>query len=79
MLRLLTWTYDYSLRVIISYLKPYNCVQTNFYYRTETITWNQIIISIRWEYLKPYNCVKIISIRQEYLKPYYCGEIICIG
>ena len=34
--------------IIISYLKPYNCVE---------------IICIRLQYLKPYNCVEIICIR----------------
>ena len=29
----------------------------------EIITWNHIIISIRWEYLNLYSCVQINSIR----------------
>ena len=33
--------------IIISYLKPYNSVQTNDNYMIEIINWNHIIISIR--------------------------------
>ena len=32
--------------IIINYLKPYNCVQTNKNFQTEIITWNNIIVSI---------------------------------
>ena len=32
--------------IIISYLKPYNLVQTD-YHLIEIITWNNIIVSIR--------------------------------
>ena len=35
------------VRIVISYMKPYNCVQTNDYYLIEIITWNHIISSIR--------------------------------
>ena len=31
-LRILSWSYNCFLRIIISYLKPYNCMQTNDYY-----------------------------------------------
>ena len=33
--------------MIISYLKPYNCVQTNDFYSIEIHAWNYIIISIK--------------------------------
>ena len=29
---------------VISYLKPYNCVQTNVYYLIEIITWKHKIV-----------------------------------
>ena len=29
----------------------------------EIITWNNIIINVRWEYLKPYNLVQIIRFK----------------
>ena len=35
------------LKVIICYLKSYNCDQMNGYYWIEIITWNSIIICIR--------------------------------
>ena len=44
-LRIFTWSYNCLLGIIIiviiiiiSYLKPYNCVQTNDYYQIEVIT-----------------------------------------
>ena len=47
-LRILTWCYNCLLRIIIiSSLKPTNCVQTNDYYQTEIISWNHLIIIIR--------------------------------
>ena len=57
-LRIITWSYNCLQRIIIiiSYLKPYDCVQKNDYYLTEIITWNHIIIGIKLEHLKPYNC-----------------------
>ena len=50
---------------MVSYLKPYNYVQTKDDYDIEIISWNHIIIRIRQKYLKPYNCVQIICIRFE--------------
>ena len=48
-LRMVPWRYNSLLKIIIiSYMKPYNCVQ---------------IICIRKEYLKPNKCVQIICIR----------------
>ena len=44
----------------------------------EMITWNHIIICIRYEYLKVYNCVQIIYIKLEYLVSYNCVQIIYI-
>ena len=38
-------------RIIISHLKPFNCVQTNYYNQIEIFTWNNSVISIREEYL----------------------------
>ena len=43
-LRIVTWSYNCLLRIIISYLKPYYYVQTNDYYQIEIITWNHIIV-----------------------------------
>ena len=40
--------------IIISYLKPYNCAQTNDYYLIEIINWNNIIIvsdKNNWNYI----------------------------
>ena len=45
--------------IIIIYLKPRDCVQTNEYYWLEIITWNYIIISN----LESYNIKQIICIR----------------
>ena len=57
-LRIVTWSYNYLFRIIISYLELYNCVQTNdYYYQIEIIIWIHIIICIRQEYLTSYNCV----------------------
>ena len=44
--KIVTWSYNYLLRIIISRLKPCNCVQTNDYYQIKIITWDHIIISI---------------------------------
>ena len=41
-LRIVSLSYKCLLRIIISYLKPYNCMQTNEYYYIEIITWNHI-------------------------------------
>ena len=65
-LSIVTWNYHCLLRIIISYLKLYNYVQTNNFYWIEIIAWNHILISIRQKYLKPYNGVQIISIRRNY-------------
>ena len=46
-------------------------MQTNDYYLTEIITWNHIIISIRWGYLKPYNCLQSIKYWIEMLETMY--------
>ena len=71
LLRIFTWSYNCFIRIIIiSYLKPYNCVQTNNYYFIDIITWNFVTISIRQEYYKPYNRVEIICIGEEYLMSY---------
>ena len=32
--------------IIISYMKPYNFMQTNVYYYVEIIIWNPIVTSI---------------------------------
>ena len=42
---IVTWRYDYLLRINISYLEPYNYEQTK--YKIEINTWNHRIISIR--------------------------------
>ena len=48
LLRIVTWSYNSLLQIIIIiYLKPYNCAQTNDYYKIEMIKWNHIIMSIR--------------------------------
>ena len=47
------------LLIIISCVKPYNCVQTNDYYWISKVTLNYIIIKV--EYLKPYNCVQLFA------------------
>ena len=45
--RIITWSYDYLLRIIIiSYLKPFHSEQTKDYYLREMIIWNHIAISI---------------------------------
>ena len=31
-------------KIIINYLKPYNCEQINDYYEIEIFTWNHIIV-----------------------------------
>ena len=42
---IVTWSYNCSLRIIIIiYLKPYYCVQTNDYYLVGIITWNHITV-----------------------------------
>ena len=47
-LRIVTWSSSCSLRIIIiSYLKPYKCEQTNGSNQMEIITLNHIVISIR--------------------------------
>ena len=43
-LRIVTWCYDCLLRIIINYLKEYNCMQSNDYYLIEMVTWNHIIM-----------------------------------
>ena len=48
---MVTWNYNCLLKIIINYLKLYNCEQTNDYY------WIEIDI-----FLKSYNYVWIISI-----------------
>ena len=45
--KIVTWSYNCLLMIIISYSKPYKCVQINSFYWIEIITWNHIIISIR--------------------------------
>ena len=50
--KVVTWSNNYLLRFVISYLKPSNYMQTNDYYDIEMIIWNHIIISIKKEYLK---------------------------
>ena len=37
----------YQIIVSITYLKPYNCLQTNDYYQIEVVTWNTIV-SCKW-------------------------------
>ena len=44
--RIVTWSYNCLLRIIISYLKPFNCVQINNYHEIKIITCNYINISI---------------------------------
>ena len=62
-----TWSCNCLLKIIITYLKPYNCMQTNSYYWIEIITSSYIIIRIRQEYLKPQNYVQITCITLGYL------------
>ena len=39
------WIYTCLLRIkIISYFKPYNCVQTNDYYKIKIGNWKYIIV-----------------------------------
>ena len=35
--KMANWNYDCLLKIIISYLKPYNSVQTNDYYQIDII------------------------------------------
>ena len=57
------------LRIIISYSKPYNCVQINDYYQIEMITLNHIIISIT---SKSYNFAKNLLI----IRGCSCGVMV---
>ena len=43
---IVTLSYNCLLTIIISYLKPYNCVQTNYYW-IEIVTLNHMIVGIR--------------------------------
>ena len=47
-LRIVTWSSNCLLRIIIiSWLKPYDLVQTNDYYKIEIILENHMITTIR--------------------------------
>ena len=45
-LKRITWNSNCLLRIIVIYLKPYNCVQTNYNYWIEIITWNYQAIGL---------------------------------
>ena len=52
--RIVTWNYNCQKRIIISYLKLYNCLKCLKLYNCIQI------ISVREEYMKPYNYVQTI-------------------
>ena len=44
-LRIFTWSYNYLLRIIIRYMKPFNCLQTNVYYQIGIINWKRVVFA----------------------------------
>ena len=42
--RRVTWSYSCLFGIIISYLKPYICMQRNGYFEIERITWKHVIV-----------------------------------
>ena len=74
-LRIVTWSSNCLLRIIIiiiiiSYLKPFNCVQI-------ICIKNCLLRIIIISYLKPYNCVQIICIKNCYLKLEFFTKDYC--
>ena len=70
-LRIFSLNYNCLLRIVITYLKPYNPMQNCRYYWVEIINWNHLLISIYRNTRNDIAVFRFICMRLEYLILYY--------